>query len=527
MTADADAIPPEIEVKLSAADLDVLAALARLRTLGPYRLVPRPTLALDSIYLDTRDHALTRAGVALRLRNTGSGWEATAKWTGSVHGALHERPELTVELPAQPKLPFALPAGPLRLHLAALVLGRRLAPILRTDIERRRLDLQPAGGARVLAELALDAVQLRNAAGEPAGSPYCEVEIERRDGTTDDLTACHHLLQDQFGLVPAAASKFGRAYTVLYGDVPVQAPLRGDDSVAIAARKIVAVLLARLRACDPGTRRGRDPESLHQLRVTVRRLRAALRTYGAALPARRRAALNDELRWLGQELGRVRDLDVQLANLLWHRQRLSPAARHRLDGFRRSMAIECAERRLALGALLDGRRYRTLLLQLERFALGPLPARVRGNAAEPVARVGRRAVKRVLRKILARGKAIGELPEAKDLHALRLRAKRLRYLLEALSPITGRPGRRVTGQLAKLQEVLGRFNDAMVAAAALRAEHTADDGGAPLAALADDELRRAGAAQADFHRAWRRFSAKKTRRQCRKLLNALEADSGS
>ncbi|MGH7788658.1 MAG: CHAD domain-containing protein [Candidatus Binatia bacterium] len=522
MTADPDAIPPEIEVKLAAADLDVLAALARLRTLGPYRLQPRPTLALESIYLDTRDHALTRAGVALRLRHNGSAWEATAKWSGSVHGALHERPELTVALAAQPKLPFALPDGPLRLHLAALVLGRRLTAILRTDIQRRRLDLQPAGATRVLAEMALDAVQVRNAAGEPVGPPFCEVEIERRDGATEDLTACHHLLQDQFGLVPSPASKFERGFTALYGDIPIQAPLQADDRVAIAARKLVAALLARLRASDPGTRRGRDPESLHQMRVTVRRLRATLRTYGAALPAGRRAVLNDELRWLGQELGRVRDLDVQLANLLWHRQRLAPAARRRLDGFRRRMAIECAARRVALGALLDGRRYRTLLLQLERFALGPLPARVRGDAAEPVARVGRRAVKRVLRKILARGQAIGELPEAKDLHALRLRSKRLRYLLEALSPITGGPGRRVTGQLAKLQEVLGRFNDAMVAVAALRAEHAAPDGGAPLAALADDELRRAGAAQADFHRAWRRFSAKRTRRQCRALLKTLQ-----
>jgi CHAD domain-containing protein len=128
-----------------------------------------------------------------------------------------------------------------------------------------------------------------------------------------------------------------------------------------------------------------------------------------------------------------------------------------------------------------------------------------------------------------RGDAVGEVPEAEDLHALRIRAKRLRYLLEALKPITGAPGRKLTKQLVRLQDVLGRFNDAIVAATFVRAYRDGPGSNAheeehhTLTALADRELRRAGVAQSEFARAWRRFTGKATLRQRRMLLKQLKA----
>jgi hypothetical protein len=44
-----------------------------------------------------------------------------------------------------------------------------------------------------------------------------------------------------------------------------------------------------------------------------------------------------------------------------------------------------------------------------------------------------------------------------------------------------------------------------------------------LSAVADAELRRAGAAQAQFHRAWKRFAEKGARRRLHDLLDRLEA----
>ncbi len=530
----ASSVPAEVEVKLEAASADDLRHITQVRVVGRFRLRPRRAVHLHSLYLDTRDLALARAGVALRVRRAGRAWEATAKWSGRVAGSLHERPELTIALPGEPAMPFTLPDGPLRTQLTAVVLGRRLGPILISDVHRQLRDLLPASataGAESLAEVALDTVELRAPGGTPAGPPYYEVEIERRAGQTRDLTALSRMLQQRFGLIPSRASKFARGLAHLYGTALPPAgvePIEASDSVGVASRKIVTVQLARLRAADPGVRVGRNTEAVHEERVAVRRLRAASRTFAPGIAARLQKSLTPELRWLGQELGAVRDLDVQLANLASHAQRVGPAPRRHLEPFQRHLECEHAVRRAALVAALDSQRNFRLLGALERFAWSAPPRHPRGPAALPVATVGRRAIKRTIRKLLEQGDAIGEVPEAEDLHALRIRAKRLRYLLEALKPITGVPGRKLIRQLVRLQDVLGRFNDAMVAATFVRAYRDGPASNADaderhtLTALADIELRRAGAAQSDFARAWRRFTGKATLRQSRTLLKHLK-----
>jgi inorganic triphosphatase YgiF len=530
----ADTVPAEIEVKLEAASAEDLRHLAQLRLIGRFRLHPRRAVHLRSLYLDTRELALARAGIALRVRRVARAWEVTAKWSGRVSGSLHERPELTVALPGEPAAPFTLPDGPLRTQLAAVVLGRRLVPILVSDVHRQLRDLLPAGAgptAAPLAEVALDTVELRAPDGRPAGVSYYEIEIERRAGQTRDLTALSHSLQQRFGLVPSRATKFARGLGELYGaTLPAGgAPaIEVRDSVGAAARKVVTAQLARLRAADPGTRVGHDPEALHEQRVAVRRLRSAVRTFATGIPARQREHLAAELRWLGQELGAVRDLDVQLANLAGHAAHLGADAHQCLEGFQRHLESERTVRRAALVAALDSQRYFRLLAVLERFAASPPPLRPRGDAALPVAAAGRRAVKRALRRVMKCGDAIGEVPDPGELHSLRIRAKRLRYLLESLKPITAAPGRKLIKQLVRLQDVLGRFNDAMVATAAVRAYRDGSAASADeavrrtLTALADTELRRAGVAQADFARAWRRFTGKSTLRQRRVLLADLK-----
>src|SRR5262249_49849242 len=53
-----------------------------------------------------------------------------------------------------------------------------------------------------------------------------------------------------------------------------------------------------------------DAEGPHQLRVGLRRLRSAFSTFAPALRSGETVRLNAEARWLGQEVGRLRDLDV-------------------------------------------------------------------------------------------------------------------------------------------------------------------------------------------------------------------------
>ena len=83
----------------------------------------------------------------------------------------------------------------------------------------------------------------------------------------------------------------------------------GELAFAVLRRQ-----LAVLRAKEPGTRLGEDPEELHDMRVATRRLRAALSLFEGVLPVRAQV-FREELGWLGRLLGAVRDLDVQLQGL--------------------------------------------------------------------------------------------------------------------------------------------------------------------------------------------------------------------
>lgn len=524
-------VPSEVEGKLLIPTERGRRVLSRLERIGAYPLRPLDAQRLHSIYLDTADFALARQSIALRLRRAGKRWEATAKWSGRSEGAVHERPELTVPLPGRPQLPFTLPDGALRSALTVHVMGRPLQPVLITDVHRRRSHVLPAGRAEAapIAEIALDRVTLRPPQGGGALGSYCEIEIEGTPQTLTEVQDITEILRREHDLSPSTLTKFASGMRLLHGEGEIRAeepePVRPDDSVAIAARKIVARQLQRIKEHDPGTRRGDDPESLHSMRVATRRLRAAVRAFAATMPEQLHAQLLDELRWLGRLLGGVRDLDVQLANLDQYSLPLPAAYRAALDPFRRHLADELARRRRAMVEGLDSPRYFRLLVKLERFASSrPRPERLPEAARRPIGSFAEAAIEHAWDRLLKRGERIGDACSPEDLHPLRIRSKRLRYLLEFLSELTGKPGRRLVKQLVALQDQLGALNDATVTAGFICAFLDAHGNeAAPSTHLAVQEfaqagMRRSQSLRAGFAESWRRFRSKRTRKKVRALL---------
>ncbi len=439
--------------------------------------------------------------------------------------------------PGPPPDPFELPEGPLRTHLAAVLVGRPLRPILVTDIRRQLLDVLPAGSsdpaAPPVAEIALDRVRLSAVDGSPATDTYWEVEIERLHGRKRDVTRVAELLQAQVPLTPSPTTKFGRGLQLIGGPAqfPLPVPLvRHDDTVAAAARTIVWRHLQGLRAHDPGTRLAEDPEALHDFRVALRRLRAARRALEAGFPGRFRVYLRKEFRWLGQITGAVRDLDVQLANLHHHAATLPAAHRRGTVALHRYLTEQRAERRRVLLSGLESPRYFTLLQRLDDFVDGALPlARTATGGRDLVAPTGRRSIKRAFRRLRERVGTVGEIPTPEELHLVRIAAKRLRYLLEFLQDLTGKNGRRVIKRVVALQDLLGAHHDAVIAAEFIRAyvdAHAAELGAADLltlGAVAGRELQLAEEHRAAFWRAWKRCVRGRTLDALQHLLRDLKS----
>ena len=449
-------IPWEVEAKLTLERAEDARAIATLRTLGRHPLRVLPAQRLRTIYLDTPTFSLSRHAVALRVRRDGSTWEATAKWGGRVDGPVHQRAELTVPLAEPPRFPFALPSGPLATRLTALVAGLELRPILITDIMRQRRVVIARNDETIIAEIAIDRVMLRLPRRRQAEAAYWEVEIELRDGMRRDIVRLAHLLRRRYTLTPSTESKFTRGLRIFHPQVSSSVPTPSDasDTVTAAARKVVAKHLLRVQQNDPGTRDGNDPEAVHDMRVAIRRLRAAVRAFKPGFPRPLRRSLKDELSWLGQVLGDVRDIDVQLQHLDKQRKRVrgcEPLRRHLLALRRR--------RRIPLKAALDSPRYLQLIAALDGFVLSSDAS----GGEKPVGRRGKRVLHKAFRRLMKEGSRAMADPTPERLHALRISAKHTRYLLEFLKEMTGRRGQRLTRTLVALQDTLGMQHDAVVA----------------------------------------------------------------
>lgn len=255
--------------------------------------------------------------------------------------------------------------------------------------------------------------------------------------------------------------------------------------------------LEALRAHEPGTRLGSDPEELHQMRTAVRRLRAILGAVRDMFDPRWVGGLRKELDWLGTVLGARRDLDVlrqhlhgELASLRSNKRVVGRDLLERLDAQR-------ARARDEVLAALDSPRYAKLLDRLEEAVRHPRV--VAADLSLPA--VARGAFKK-LRKAV---RALPQDPTDGDLHAVRIRVKRARYAAEMAQPMAGRPADRFIKRAKKVQDVLGEHQDAAVAEERLRG--LLGKGRRPPAKMLADTLvsrqrERREAAKADFLDRW-------------------------
>jgi len=310
------------------------------------------------------------------------------------------------------------------------------------------------------------------------------------------------------GAQPAAPrSLVARALGLVGSPPPELLPvsLGASATAGDVVRRALSTSVIRLLRHDPGVRLGADIEDVHQARVATRRLRSDLRTFKPLLNGDWTDGLREELRWLGAELGRVRDAEVQ-------RDRLRAAAATLPTLDRRSAAavvaplvaqVRSARRQLLTSMETD--RYVEVIDHLVAAARSPA---LTGGAASPAQEVLPSLVRRPWRSLRAAAIARREGATDEQLHDLRIRAKRCRYAAEAAAAAIGKRVASFAKEVAALQEVLGELHDAVVAEAWLRSRSqsprihdTALFATGELVALQRDAAERA---RAEWPAVWRR-----------------------
>ncbi|MGI8606817.1 MAG: CHAD domain-containing protein [Gaiellaceae bacterium] len=457
----------ERELKLAAPDG------FELPDLGGEPLEPR---AFTSTYYDTSDHRLARAGITLRRRvEHGKGLWQLKLPEGTARRELEQA---------------GGPAGPPRdlAHLlVALTHARELSPIAK--LRTRRAGYRVADNGNGKADVVLDSVAVMDA--RRVVGRFTELEVELVEGDEQALEAISGALRKAGAGEDEPRPKVFRILG-LPGDDPA-AP--ADDAAAL--RAMLARQHEQILANDPGVRLGDDPEAVHRLRVATRRLRAVLRAAAPLLEREWSESLREELAWLADALGPVRDLDVFERYLRAEIVRLEPTDEAAAAELVKRLAGERETARTAMLGELESERYFDLLGVLDG-AIPPVLAT--GPSLEAIA--GREFAK--LRKTILRS---GPDPSDEKLHRIRIKGKRARYAAELAEPRVGKRSRRFVQAAKRFQDVVGEHQDAVVAEERIRALAGRRKAGLAFAAgrLVERQAARRAEARAALPQAWARL----------------------
>jgi CHAD domain-containing protein len=438
-------------------------------------------------WLDTADWRLSRAGLVLQHeRARGPGRLLLAGDDGAV---LAEQP-LTGRQPRWPRLAGDLPDGPVKDRVLPLASPRALLPVA-TAVSRVTVTRLLNADGKTVARLIADAAAVTRDAVTPgavtpgavtrdAVTPGAVTALPTRlaiaevRGYPGQARRAARLLHGVPGVSPAAQTMLQQALRAL-----ARHPGGGGADARItagmpAAAAVAAVLLRLLRECEQnldGVLRDIDTEFLHDFRVAVRRTRSAIKLLGGELPGCLAGRYAAEFKWLGDLTTPARDLDVHLLGFDETARHLVAATPRDLEPFRAFLLRRRARERRRLTAALRSARFaairrdwRAALLEIRDE---PAPA---GRGGRTAAELAVTTTARAYRTVARRGGAITAESPPQALHDLRKRCKELRYLLEFFAPLHDPAAyRTVVGDLKKLQDVLGGFQDCQVQREEIRA----------------------------------------------------------
>ncbi|CAM4093284.1 hypothetical protein MB901379_02989 [Mycobacterium basiliense] len=452
----------EVERKFDVVESTVSPSFEGIAAVG--RVDQKPSQAMDAVYFDTEAQDLARNRITLRRRTGG----ADAGW----HLKLPAGPDSRTEIHAALTASDGASAGEVPAELLDVVLAivrdRPVVPVARITTQRESQLLYSADGA-ALAEFCDDHVTAWSAGGpngsdsEPLEQQWREWEVELIAPNGADGSELLDRLTNRLLDAGAAPAGHGSKLARTLGATPQDANRPPVDPVHRAVARHVEELLVWDRAV-----RANADDSVHQMRVTTRKIRSLVKDSQVPFTLTDKAWLLDELRELAGVLGVARDAEV-----------LGERYQHALDGLDPALLRGPVRERLVGGALrryrsglrrsltaMRSKRYFRLLDALDAM-VSEFPVIGSGQKSERVPPTNIDAAYRGIQKAAKAAKAARRgADEGTDpadvvnpneaLHRIRKRAKRLRYTASAIGAT------RVSEQAKAIQTLLGDHQDSVV-----------------------------------------------------------------
>jgi CHAD domain-containing protein len=359
----------------------------------------------------------------------------------------------------RPHLMSEVPDGPVASRIGDLVAPRALLPVVTVTSTTTTYRLLNEDG-KTVARLLIERTSIPGPHPAPLAPRLAITEVR---GYAGDARSAARILVAAPGVTPAATPAY-------------------EEALRAVGR----------RPGDYSNKTDTDTEFLHDLRVSVRRSRSAMKLFGDALTGRGGLTEDEagffaaELKWVGDLTTPTRDLDVHLLDFDDTAHSLTAAKPDDLEPFRAYLEQRRRKEFRTLTRGLRSARFTTLtrdwrdrLTTIKDGNPGArvAPARSGKNQQVAVETTGTLAMERTrgaFAKTVRRGAAITPESPAETLHDLRKRAKELRYALEFFAPLHDRAAQaKVVGELKRLQDCLGEFQDTEVQVGEIRALATA------------------------------------------------------
>jgi len=235
-------------------------------------------------------------------------------------------------------------------------------------------------------------------------------------------------------------------------------------SVEQAFQAIVHNCIGQVQANEVGVIKFHGVESLHQMRVGLRRLRSALSMFDELVQLS--PQLRGELEWLAEQLGPARDWDV-LAESTLARVAQAVPMHLEIDEVKQAALAKTHTLHDAAALAVSSERYAALMHALQRWVnerewREMLSPHAKTHIKMPIAAFARATLEKDQQRLKKRGRKLGGASVAAR-HRVRIAAKKTRYAAEFFGSLyPGKQVRPYVKALARLQDELGWINDAAV-----------------------------------------------------------------
>ncbi|MEO4159597.1 MULTISPECIES: CYTH and CHAD domain-containing protein [Acinetobacter] len=410
---------------------------------------------LQAKYYDTPDRLLAKNGMALRLRKEDDQWVQTFKAAGQSHlhrveeethlGVCDQEPDLNLELYQDNKVVTDL------INAALGTQAEKLSLQFETDVQRTYHVFEADNTA---IEVCLDDGVVKTA---DAQSVICEVEFELKQGAVKTLIQFAQQWINRYSLWLDVRSKAERGNLLALGLAASPAvhakslTLNKDITAEQALKKIVenclGQFLPNMAVIADGVA---EAEHIHQARVSLRRLRSALKHF-AGWSGELNPVWEEQIAELFRKLGDTRDEDAIRTEVLPIIQQ------HGSPELLLPVSVQPSKE---LSTIFSSADTIKLLLDLLAFAYSEEDSKSqKGSLKKHI----KKSLDKLHHKVISNAEHFSEL-EVTEQHKIRKQAKQLRYCVEFISSLY--PNKKVQQYLKQLQPVqntLGQYNDLFIA----------------------------------------------------------------